>query len=261
MRNNFLLCCTFASLFGASLAMAADDSVQAAKVAKPDDIRVQLAKKLPGTKPEDIRATPISGLYEIAAGSTSAFITADGKYSIYNGDLYELSTKTNLSENRRIESRMQALAGLKETDTIVFGGAAAPKHTITVFFDVDCGYCRKLHGEVAELNRLGIRVRYTAFPRSGPGTPSWEKMEKVWCAKNRQEALTKVQLDQDIGSATCGVTPVASQYKLGEELGVNGTPAIFTEGGDYIGGYLPPQQLLAHLEELKARAASKKGGS
>jgi thiol:disulfide interchange protein DsbC len=262
-KNRYsLILLSMLSLSVASPAMAADEPAQPAKAGKNEDIRAQLAKKLPGAKPEDIRPTPIPGLYELTMGSTSAFITADGKYSIYDGDLYEMATKSNLSEIRRNEFRVKALAGLKESDTIVFASPVSTKHTVTVFVDVDCGYCRKLHSEIAELNKLGIRVRYTAYPRSGPGTPSWEKMETVWCSKNRRDALTKVQLDEDIGSAKCGTTPVASQYKLGEEMGVNGTPAIFTEAGDYIGGYLPPQKLLAHLDELKAQtvAAKKKGG-
>jgi thiol:disulfide interchange protein DsbC len=232
----------------------------AAEPAKPavkgDDIRVQLAKKLPGAKPEDVRPTPVAGMYEITLGSSTAYISADGKYLI-SGDMYEVDTKTNLTEDRRTESRVKSLALVKDADVITFG-PAVPKHTITVFIDVDCGYCRKLHSEIAELNKLGVRVRYAAYPRSGPGSESWAKMESVWCAKDRRTALTKSQLDEDIGVAKCGATPIATQYRLGEEMGVNGTPAIFTEAGNYIGGYLPPQQLVAHLDELKSESVASK---
>jgi len=232
--------------------------VLAAEPAKPaikgEDIRVQLAKKLPGAKPEDVRTTPIAGMYEITLGGSTAYISADGKYLI-SGDMYAIDTKTNLTEDRRTETRVKSLASVKDADVIAFG-PAAPKHSITVFIDVDCGYCRKLHSEIAELNKLGVKVRYAAYPRSGPGTESWAKMEAVWCAKDRRAALTKSQLGEDIGAAKCGATPIASQYRLGEEMGVNGTPAIFTEAGNYIGGYLPPQQLLAHLDELKSESAA-----
>jgi len=234
---------------------------EAKNEAKNEDIRVQLAKKIPGTKPEDVRTSPIAGMYEISLGTSTAYITADGKYLI-SGDLYEVATKTNLTEERRTVVREQAIAAIKESDTIVFGPASQPKHTITVFIDVDCGYCRKLHSEITELNKLGVRVRYTAYPRSGPNTSSWSKMETVWCSKDRRDALTRAQLDQDIGTAKCGTTPVASQYKLGGDLGVSGTPAIFTEAGDYIGGYLPPQKLVAYLDELKTQSTvAKKSGS
>jgi len=246
------------------VAVAALATEPAKPVAKSDDIRVQLAKKLPGAKPEDVRPTPMPGIYEIAIGSSVAYISADGKYLI-SGDLFEIATKTNLTEERRAQGRVQTLAGISDGDTIVFGPASSStKHTITVFIDVDCGYCRKLHSEIAELNKLGIRVRYTAYPRSGPGSSSWAKMETVWCSKDRRDALTRAQLDEEIGNAKCGTTPVANQYKLGGDLGVNGTPAIFTEDGDYIGGYLPPQKLAEYLDELKSQASSaaaKKTGS
>jgi thiol:disulfide interchange protein DsbC len=248
MRVNALYCRSVVAvsfLFAAS-AMAAEP---AKPLVKSDDIRVQLAKKLPGAKPEDVRPTPIAGMYEITLGSSTAYISADGKYLI-SGDLYEIDSKSNLTEDRRTEGRVKALATVKDADMISFGPTMA-KHNITVFIDVDCGYCRKLHSEIAELNKLGVRVRYAAYPRSGPGTESWTKMEAVWCAKDRRNALTRSQLGEDVGPARCGATTVASQYKLGEDMGVNGTPAIFTEAGDYIGGYLPPQKLLEQLEELK----------
>jgi len=246
----------------ATFALADDANKSASKSeVKNDDIRAQLAKKIPGTRPEDVRPSPVVGLYEISLGTSTGYISADGKY-LLSGDLYEIATKTNITEERRTVVREQAIAALKESDTIVFGPASAAKHTITVFIDVDCGYCRKLHSEMAELNKLGIRVRYTAYPRTGPGTSSWSKMEAVWCSKDRRDALTRAQLDQDIGSASCGVTPVSYQYKLGGDLGVSGTPAIFTEAGDYIGGYLPPQKLAAYLDELKSQTtAGKKKGS
>lgn len=256
-----------------SLSAGAQETSRPAQPSKPDkpaqtsqnqSVRAQLAKKLPGSKPEDFRPSPLPGIYEVALGTSTAYISADGKYLI-SGDLYDVDTKTNLSELRRAQVRLKALATLKEADTIVFEPTAVTKHTITVFMDVDCGYCRKLHSEIAEINKLGIRVRYTAYPRGGPGSSSWAKMEAVWCAKDRRDALTRVQLDEDIGVARCGITPVASQYKLGDDLGVNGTPAIFTETGEYIGGYLPPQKLLAYLDEMKAQAnaasAVKKSGS
>jgi protein-disulfide isomerase len=34
-------------------------------------------------------------------------------------------------------------------------------------------------------------------------------------------------------------------------LGVRGTPAIFTENGDYIAGYMEPRELLAQLKEFQ----------
>jgi len=122
-----------------------------------------------------------------------------------------------------------------------------------VFTDVDCGYCRKLHSQMSELNELGIRVRYLAYPRSGPDTPSWEKAEAVWCAKDRKDAITRAKKGEKIErDAACKDTPVAADYELGEEMGVRGTPAIITETGEYLGGYLPPPQLAKYLDHVKS---------
>jgi thiol:disulfide interchange protein DsbC len=142
---------------------------------------------------------------------------------------------------------------------IVFAPASpdASKHTITVFTDVECGYCRKLHSEIEQINKLGVRVRYMAYPRAGPGTDDWHKMEAVWCSKDRKNAITQAKNGNDVKAPSCGATPIAKQYALGEQMGVRGTPAIFTATGDYIGGYLPPQQLLEQLNQLD-KAAPKK---
>jgi thiol:disulfide interchange protein DsbC len=124
---------------------------------------------------------------------------------------------------------------------------------------VECGYCRKLHSEIAQLNKLGVRVRYMAYPRSGPGTDDWKKMESVWCAKDRKDAITRAKQGEPVkAAANCGATPVGKQFELGEQLGVRGTPAVFTPAGDYIGGYLPPQEMLKQLDQLQRVAAKTK---
>jgi thiol:disulfide interchange protein DsbC len=242
-----------ALMLGLALSLAAAGSVEtpADGEANLAQLRANLAKKVPGAKPEDVRVSPIPGLYEIALGSSVAYISADGRYLI-SGDLYEVQSRTNLTEAHRTDSRLKALASVSENDMIVFAPTVPVKHTITVFTDVDCGYCRKLHSEISELNKLGIRVRYMAYPRSGPGTESWAKAEAVWCAKDRKDAITRAKQGVDIKTAKCGATPVAREYAMGEELGVNGTPAIITDKGDYLGGYLPPQKMLAYLETGKA---------
>jgi thiol:disulfide interchange protein DsbC len=127
------------------------------------------------------------------------------------------------------------------------------KHTITVFTDVGCGYCRKLHSEVKQLTDLGIKVRYLAYPRAGPNTDDWRKMEAVWCSKDRNSAITEAKAGRDVKSANCSA-PIAKQFKLGEQMGVRGTPAIFTASGDYIGGYLTPGQMLKELDKVQAAA-------
>jgi thiol:disulfide interchange protein DsbC len=236
----------FTLLVGAFLCAA---SALAAGESK--DPRIELLKKLPaGSKIEDLRPAPIPGLFEFSQGAEVSYLTADGKYFI-DGSVYDMDTHQNLSEVRRNEARKQLLSALPESQMIIFS-PKVPQFTITVFTDVDCGYCRKLHSEIAELNRLGVRVRYAAFPRSGPNTESWRKAQAVWCAQDRNAALTRAKLGTDPAPVkNCANDPVAREYDLGQSIGVRGTPAIVTEGGDYISGYLPPTDLVRYLKDLQ----------
>jgi thiol:disulfide interchange protein DsbC len=228
------------------VAYAAEPAAKAAA-----DPRAEIAKKFPGAKADDVVASPIKGIFEIRIGGDIGYVTADGRYLIA-GDMFEIDSRTNLTEAGRADTRRKLLAKLDEKDMIVFAPQNA-RHTITVFTDVECGYCRKLHTEIEQINKLGVRVRYVAYPRAGPGTADWAKMESVWCSKDRRTAITQAKLGNEV-KATCAATPIARQYELGEQMGVRGTPAIFTVNGDYISGYLPPPQLLQQLDLLAKEA-------
>jgi thiol:disulfide interchange protein DsbC len=226
--------------------------VQAAPAEQPPaDPRVALLKLLPaGSKLDDLRPSPIAGIYEFMQGADISYLTADGKYFI-DGNLYDMKSRDNLTEALRAHARVALIGAVPESEMLIFS-PANPKYTITVFTDVDCAYCRKLHSEMAELNRLGIRVRYMFYPRSGPGTESWKKAEVVWCSPNRNDALTRAKAGAALDmNRTCSPTPVKREYELGESLGVRGTPAIVTDNGDYISGYLPPRELVEQLKELQ----------
>jgi len=231
-------------------------TVLGAESAAPDAaaqgaIKAAIAKKFPDINVDAVRASPMKGIYEVVMGGDTAYVSADGKFLIA-GDMYEIETRTNLTEAGRQKTRVEALAKLDERDMIVFKPETV-KHTITVFTDVECGYCRKLHGEIAQLNEMGVQVRYLAYPRAGPGTDDWRKMEAVWCSKDRNNAITEAKAGHEIKASQCS-TPVAKQFKLGEQMGVRGTPAIFTSTGDYIGGYLAPGQMIKQLDQLAATA-------
>jgi thiol:disulfide interchange protein DsbC len=143
------------------------------------------------------------------------------------------------------------ISAVPESQMLIFS-PKNPLYTITVFTDVDCAYCRKLHSEMAELNRMGVRVRYMFYPRSGPNTDSWKKAEVVWCSANRNEALTQAKLGAKLDmTKTCDANPVAREYALGQSIGVRGTPAILTENGDYISGYMPPRELVQEIKDLQ----------
>jgi thiol:disulfide interchange protein DsbC len=212
-----------------------------------------VVSKLHDASPADVTASPIPGLYEVTMGSLIAYVSADGKY-LLSGNVYDLDTQTNLTASKRNSARAKALASVREDQMIIFS-PAKPKMTVTVFTDIDCGFCRKFHSQMAELNKAGIRVRYMAYPRTGPETESWRKAEAVWCASDRKDSLTRAKRGEAIKSKACGDDAIKAQYQLGEDLGVEGTPAIFTQSGDYVGGFMTPDQLVQTVQESEKAAA------
>ncbi|HKT74200.1 MAG TPA: DsbC family protein [Steroidobacteraceae bacterium] len=223
--------------------LAAEQPRQAAPAADP---RAEIAGRIPGARPEDLRPSPIPGLYELRHGADILYVTADGQYGI-NGDLYDIGRNVNLTENVRRETRAHLIAAVPEDQMLVFG-PRDPKYTITVFTDVDCGYCRQLHSQIAEYNHLGIRVRYLFYPRSGPNTESWTKAEEVWCSANRNDALTQAKRGMALPAKVCANNPVARHYALGQQFGLQGTPAIVLPDGELVSGYLPPPVLAQRLQ-------------
>lgn len=221
-------------------------------------LREAIAKRLPGIKATSlqIRPGPFPGLFEVTHGHEIVYVSPDGRF-LLQGEIVDLQTRRNLTEDRRAIGRRAALEALGEANMIVFSPASKPKHTITVFTDIDCGFCRKLHQEIAQYNEQGIRVRYVFFPRAGIGSESWQKAQDVWCAKDRRDAITRAKRGEPIPHAECP-TPVAREYELGLALGVSGTPAIITEHGYLIGGYLPLSDMVREIERL-ARLATVSG--
>jgi thiol:disulfide interchange protein DsbC len=221
------------------------------------DPRIALAARIPGAKPEDLRATPVPGIFELTHGTDISYISADAGY-VFAGDMYKVTSTAefpNLSEVRRRELRLAMLARVPESQMLVYGPASAA-HTITVFTDVDCPWCRQMHSEMAEYNRLGIRVRYLFYPRSGPDTESWAKAETVWCSADRKAAFTRATLGEKLKLAPCPGSPVARDYQLGRDIGISGTPGVVLESGDLIPGYLSPPQLIAHFKEEADKAVA-----
>jgi thiol:disulfide interchange protein DsbC len=207
-------------------------------------IRQALAKVIPET-PDTVEKTPVAGLYEVSYGTQLFYVSADGRF-LLQGDLLDLQSRTNLTENRRATARLSAMEQMKDT-SILYAPKGEPKHTITVFTDIDCPYCRKLHEGMQEMNDLGIAVRYLAYPRAGVGSPSYDKAVSVWCSKDPRKALDAAKGSGEVTPAKCD-DPVAEHMALGQALGVTGTPALVFEDGRMVPGYMPPKRLLQVLE-------------
>ena len=227
-------------------------TVKAGPSPVPADVRARVVSKLQGAAPDDVTASPIPGLYEVTMGGLIAYVSEDGKYLV-SGNVYDLETQMNVTASRRNAARAKALAAASESQMIVFG-PPNPKMTVTVFTDIDCGFCRKFHSQIAEVNKAGVRVRYMMYPRTGPDTESWKKAEQVWCSADRRDALTRAKRGEPLKAKACGDGAIKTQYDLGSDLGVEGTPAIFTQNGDYIGGFLTPEELV-HSVQASQKAA------
>jgi thiol:disulfide interchange protein DsbC len=209
-------------------------------------IKKSVESKLPGIEIDSITLIEQAGLYEVVANGQIVYFTKDLGFLV-QGEVTSLETRENLTELKRTSIRKQALATIQEKDLIVY----EPKktlHTVTVFTDIDCGYCRKLHQEMAEYNELGIRVRYMAYPRAGIGSESYDKAVSVWCSADKHAAMDRAKSGQELSDATCD-NPVSSHYELGGKMGVRGTPALFLESGDVLPGYVPPKRLIGILNE------------
>ncbi|MEM9301825.1 MAG: DsbC family protein [Pseudomonadota bacterium] len=224
------------------LAFAQDDEF--------DGVRSAMQSLVPGAEIDSIRPAPFPGFAEVLLGAQLIYISLDGQYLI-DGRLIEIATRKDLSEAAKGTVRKDRLAGVSNDERFVFPTSGEPKHRLTIFTDIDCGYCRRLHQQMAEYNDLGIEVTYLMFPRAGIGSTSFNKAISVWCADDRNDALTLAKSGQDPESQSCD-NPIEEHYQLGRELGVSGTPALVAEDGTLIPGYVPPGQLIERLEALSA---------
>lgn len=211
-------------------------------------IREVLAATQPNMQVGEIKASPVPGLYAVhIQNGQILYASADARYFI-PGDLYEMRPEglVNLGEQQRNAWRAGLIAALDEKDMIVFEAEGERKAALTVFTDVDCPYCRKLHAEVPKLNEMGIAVRYLAFPRTGLDTETHRKMSATWCAEDPLTTMTSAKRGGAVPEADCD-DPVAEQYRLGREVGVTGTPALVLQDGSLLPGYVPAETLAPYL--------------
>ena len=214
-------------------------------------VRQAIKSLAAGVQVDSIEQAVIPGFYQVIASGQMLYISADGKYMMH-GEMFDLGQKKNVSDDAWASFRKAELAKVPASQRIVFA-PPNPKYTITVFTDVNCGFCRALHKHVAEFNKEGVAVEYLAWPRegltttAGRPTPTYTEMVSVWCASDRKAAFTAAKDGKAPKPATCD-NPVKDQFSLGQKLGINGTPAIFGPDGRQLGGYVTPEQLLQALK-------------
>lgn len=215
-------------------------------LADEKEIRKRMQSLFPDEELSSVQPSSVPGLFEVMIGASLLYMSDDGRYVI-RGDMIDLKKRINLSDQKRELARKKVLAALDQSELIEFGPSKKKaRHTLYVYTDIDCGYCRKLHREVPELNKAGIAVRYLAFPRKGLKSDSFDKAVAVWCAHDRQKAMTAAKAGETVEATKCS-NPVADHYTLGQTMGVTGTPAVYTQGGRQLGGYIPAAELIKDL--------------
>lgn len=245
----FSLCLISLPVVGAEDKKSDSQTMDAALAKASENIKSRLKISRPGLAILEIRPSPIPGFYQVLMEIGQVFyFSEDGKH-FFTGDLYEVKLEglANVSEEGRTQERKAIVDGLDESKMLVFSPRKElVKATVTVFTDIDCVYCRKLHNEIPELNRLGVAVRYLAYPRSGIQSKSYDTYVSAWCADSPKVAFTKAKMGESIPAKTCA-NPIAEQFTLGSRLGVNSTPSLIFEDGTLQPGYAPAKALAAKL--------------
>lgn len=232
MKKSFLALCLM--VLTAPAALAADIP----------EVVTKAAAMVSTQPPDSVRPGPMEGYYELAFGARVVYVSADGRYLLL-GQVFDTQAMANLTEQRREALRLEMLAATGR-DTMIRFAPDDPKHEVYVFTDTHCGYCRKLHDEVPELNELGVAVNYLAYPAISPR--SRPDAVSVWCADDQQQAMTRAKAGESIDDRQCD-NPVDAHFALGKDLGVRGTPAIITDSGEMLPGYVPARQLVRQLDQ------------
>lgn len=223
-----------------SLLVAAATLISCHVVADEAAIKKVLSESMPRAQIDSIKPSEITGLYEVVTGGSIFYASEDGRY-LLQGQLFDTLNKKNITEDKLADVRKAALDQVGENNMIIFKPETS-KHFVSVFTDIDCGYCRKLHSEIDQYMAQGITVRYLFFPRAGKGSESYVKAVSVWCADDKQKALTAAKQGDSLETKSCD-NPVDQHMKLGEAFGMSGTPMIVTEKGNVLPGYVPAAQL------------------
>ena len=228
-------------------------SASAAAAGEEQAIRERLRQAAPQTKVVAVRPSPMPGLFEVELADGLLYASADGQF-VLQGELLQLKGRqlVNITEQAQAVKRIALLKTIDRADEAIFLAKGKPRAVLTVFTDINCGYCRKLHQEVPAMNAAGIEVRYLAYPRdlprTGPNAGTTAAMSAIWCNANREQALTLAKQGQEVPAPRKDCkSPVVAQHELGQRMGVNGTPAIFAEDGRQLGGYVTAAQAVKLL--------------
>jgi len=194
-------------------------------------------------------------LLEVTIGARSVFASNDGRY-LYVGKVIDTQDKVDISEELAQAHRQNKLAMFDNSNQLSFPATIKEQYEVTLFTDIDCGYCRRFHNNMAQYNALGIRINYLMLPRAGKNSTSYHKTVAVLCSTNPQENMTlamqgKYSVPTSAKDTRCR-SKLNEQMLLANELGITATPTILFANGKIIEGVVSPEQLLAQLKQVKS---------
>ncbi|GJM11064.1 MAG: hypothetical protein DHS20C11_33400 [Lysobacteraceae bacterium] len=224
-------------------------SVASAEGDATDTVTEALKKLLPTATIDGISESVIPGVLEVMVSGQVLYVSEDGKY-LMQGTLFDIDNRIDLTDRAMGSVRNARLSKIPEVQKLTYA-PENPRYMVSVFTDIDCGYCRRLHDQMAEYNDLGIGISYLFFPRAGLKSHSFDKAVSVWCAADPHQALTDAKAGNEPEPLQCD-NPIENHFTTGRSVGVNGTPAIIAPDGTYLSGYVPPAQLLARLDAMSA---------
>ncbi|MDH5432431.1 MAG: thioredoxin fold domain-containing protein [Gammaproteobacteria bacterium] len=225
----------------------------------PAIIKHLLEQKFTGIAIDNVELSPLSSFYQVFYSGEVLYISTNGKH-VFSGSLIDISgsepvnytaVAKQMQDALKAPERKAAIDDIDESEMIIFK-SKQEKFVVTIFTDVDCAYCRRLHREMPLLNDLGVTVRYLAYPRAGVGSGSYNNMVSIWCSEDRQTAMTMAKNQQTFGNKKCEA-PVSNHLELTRKMDLNGTPAIILADGELIAGYMPAEDFVKYLNEKEAR--------
>ncbi|MDC1287791.1 thioredoxin fold domain-containing protein [Gammaproteobacteria bacterium] len=208
-----------------------------------------LQQRVGNAKIDDVRETSVKGVWQAQVGNNYVYLLDNGKYALM-GDLVNLESGRNLTELSRRATIVETLAEFADDELAIFAARGESKATLNVFTDTSCPYCQKLHSEVDKLQEAGITVRYLPYPRGGKNGPGYDTLKSVWCARDRNQAMTDAKNDRFDGlpRGDCPQAAVIDRgYRAGNQVGIRGTPALIKSNGEKIEGYVPFLELIPQL--------------
>jgi thiol:disulfide interchange protein DsbC len=232
-------------LFATLAAAAAALLLSVAAHASETDIRLAFAKRFPNyPKLDEVRKTPVPGIFELRFGSEIIYSDKNGDY-MFHGSLIDTRTRVDLTQERIDKLLVVDFGSLPLKDAMVIRQGNGSRRFV-VFADPNCGYCKRMEADLLNLKDVSI---YTfLLPVLGPD--SLVKSKDIWCSKDPAKAWRAWMVEGHApatAAANCDTTALDRNLELGRKNKVQGTPALVFEDGSRAPGAIPAQQIEARL--------------